>query len=174
MKRLILDLLTYSRAGTSKEISSSIDMNEIAREITSTFTFALKESCGEIILNELPTITAVKTQMQQLLQNLVGNAIKYRSSDPPRIEISCTEGEHYWVFRVSDNGIGIDQRFFEKIFVIFQRLHNKTEYSGTGIGLAICKKIVEKHGGSIHVESTPGKGSTFIFSVRKSKTIEYV
>ncbi|HKH59282.1 MAG TPA: PAS domain S-box protein [Flavitalea sp.] len=174
MKRLILDLLMYSRAGTSKEISTSIDMNEIAREVASTFTFALKESGGEIILNELATIIAVKTQMQQLLQNLVSNAIKYRRDEPPRIEISCTEEEHYWVFKVSDNGLGIDQRFFEKIFIIFQRLHNKTEYSGTGIGLAICKKIVEKHGGSIHVESTLGKGSTFVFSIRKFKKVEYV
>ena len=174
MKRLILDLLTYSRAGTSKEISTSIDMNEIARDVASTFTFALKEYGGEIIVNELATITAVKTQMQQLLQNLVSNAIKYRSDEPPRIEISCTEEEHYWVFRVSDNGLGIEQRFFEKIFVIFQRLHNRTEYSGTGIGLAICKKIVEKHGGSIHVESTVGKGSTFIFSIKKFKKVEYV
>ena len=174
MKRLILDLLTYSRAGTSKEISTSIDMNEIAREVASTFTFALEESGGEIILNELPTITAVKTQMQQLLQNLVSNAIKYRREEPPRIEVSCTDEEDYWIFKVSDNGLGIDQRFFEKIFVIFQRLHNKAEYSGTGIGLAICKKIVEKHGGTIRVESTPGKGSTFIFSIRKFKKIEYV
>jgi light-regulated signal transduction histidine kinase (bacteriophytochrome) len=168
MKRLILDLLTYSRAGTSKELSASIDMNEIARDVASTFTFALKDSGGEIILNELPVITAVRSQMQQLLQNLVSNGIKYRRSDPPRIEISCEEQEQFWIFKVSDNGLGIDNRFFEKIFIIFQRLHNKTEYSGTGIGLAICKKIVERHGGSIHVESEPGKGSTFIFSIKKS------
>lgn len=167
MKRLILDLLAYSRAGTSKEISASIDMNEIAKDVASTFTFALEESGGEIILKKLPVITAVKTQMQQLLQNLVSNAIKYRRDQPPIIEISCTEDETYWIFRVADNGLGIDKRFFEKIFVIFQRLHNKTEYSGTGIGLAICKKIVERHGGSIHVESEPGTGSTFIFSIKK-------
>jgi PAS domain S-box-containing protein len=174
MKRLILDLLTYSRAGTSKEISASIDMNEIAREVVSTFTFALKESGGEIILSKLPVIMAVKTQMQQLLQNLVSNAIKYRRDEPPRIEISCTEEENYWIFRVADNGLGIDKRFFEKIFIIFQRLHNKTEYSGTGIGLAICKKIVERHGGFIHVESELETGSIFTFSIKKFKKIEYV
>ena len=167
MKRLILDLLAYSRAGTSKEISASIDMNEIACDLVSTFTFALKETGGEIIFCKLPTINAVKSQMQQLLQNLVSNAIKYRSEQPPRIEISYTEEESYWVFRVADNGLGIEERFYEKIFIIFQRLYNKTEYSGTGIGLAICKKIVERHGGSIHVESEPGKGSTFIFSIKK-------
>ncbi len=168
MKRLILDLLAYSRAGTSKELSASIDMNEIAREVASTFTFALKDSGGEIILNKLPAITAVKSQMEQLLQNLVSNAIKYRGNQPPRIEISYEEQELYWIFKVADNGLGIDERFFEKIFIIFQRLHNKTEYSGTGIGLAICKKIVERHGGSITVESEPGRGSTFIFSIKKT------
>jgi two-component system CheB/CheR fusion protein len=167
MKRLILDLLAYSRAGTSKELSASIDMNEIASDVVSTFTFALKDCGGEIILNKLPTITAVKTQMHQLLQNLVSNAIKYRGDRPPKIEISCEEQDMYWIFKVKDNGLGIDKRFFEKIFVIFQRLHNKTEYSGTGIGLAICKKIVERHGGSIHVESEPERGSTFIFSIKK-------
>ena len=167
MKRLILDLLAYSRTGTSKELSAAIDMNEIARDVASTFTFAMKESGGEIIVKELPVITAVKSQMQQLLQNLVSNGIKYRGQDPPRIVISSEENEAYWIFRVTDNGLGIDSRFFEKIFIIFQRLHNKTEYSGTGIGLAICKKIVERHGGTIHVESEPGKGSTFVFSIKK-------
>ena len=167
MKRLILDLLAYSRTGTSKELSAAIDMNEIARDVASTFTFAVKESGGEIIVKELPVITAVKSQMQQLLQNLVSNGIKYRGQDPPRIVISSEENEAYWIFRVTDNGLGIDSRFFEKIFIIFQRLHNKTEYSGTGIGLAICKKIVERHGGTIHVESEPGKGSTFVFSIKK-------
>ncbi|MBC7829023.1 MAG: PAS domain S-box protein [Chitinophagaceae bacterium] len=167
MKRLILDLLAYSRAGTSKEISASIDVNEIAKDVASTFTFALEETGGEIVLENLPTIIAVKTQMYQLLQNLVSNAIKYRNKEAPRIEISCEERPSFWIFRVADNGLGIDERFFEKIFIIFQRLHNKTEYSGTGIGLAICKKIVERHGGSIHVESKPGIGSTFIFSIKK-------
>ena len=167
MKRLILDLLVYSRAGTSKEISTFIDMNAIAHEVAATFKFTLNESGGEIVINELPTIVAVKTQMQQLLQNLVSNAIKYRSELPPRIEISCKEDELNWEFQVSDNGLGIDERFYDKIFVIFQRLHNKTEYSGTGIGLSICKKIVERHGGSIWVESQTGKGSSFKFTIKK-------
>lgn len=170
MKRLILDLLTYSRAGTSKELSTSIDMNEIARDGVSTFSFTLKETAGEIIVNRLPQIVAVKSQMHQLLQNLVSNAIKYRRDEPPRIEISCEDQGAYWKFSVSDNGLGIDKRFFEKVFVIFQRLHNKTEYSGTGIGLAICKKIVERHGGTISLESEPGKGTTFLFSIKKSLT----
>ena len=167
MKKLILDLLAYSRAGTSKEISTAIDMNEIAEDVVSTFSFALKETGGKISVSQLPTIIAVKTQMQQLLQNLVSNAIKYRGVEPPTIDINCYEEDMYWVFKVADNGIGIDKQHFEKIFVIFQRLHNKTEYTGTGIGLAICKKIVERHGGFINVESEAGKGSTFIFSIKK-------
>jgi|GEM_PF-742372 len=169
MKKLILDLLVYSRAGTSKEISTAINMNEIALEVISTFTFALQETGGKIVAHNLPTIIAVRTQMQQLLQNLVSNALKYRRDLPPSIEISCLEDDTHWVFRVTDNGLGIDSRFFEKIFIIFQRLHNKTQYSGTGIGLAICKKIAERHGGSIYLESEPGVGSTFIFSIKKNK-----
>lgn len=167
MKRLILDLLTYSRAGTSKEIYSSTDMNEIAKDLAATFSFTLQECGGEIIIGKLPVISAVRSQMHQLLQNLVSNAIKYRGQEPPRVEITCMEDEYYWIFTVADNGLGIEERYFEKIFIIFQRLHNKTEYSGTGIGLAICKKIVERHGGSIHVESKPGLGSKFIFSIKK-------
>jgi two-component system CheB/CheR fusion protein len=167
MKKLILDLLAYSRAGTSKEITVAVDMNQIVKDVIATFSFALKETEGEITVDDLPTIVAVKSQMQQLLQNLVSNALKYRGDRSPKIKISCTEEQLYWCFRVADNGIGIDERFYEKIFVIFQRLHNKTEYSGTGIGLAICKKIVERHGGTIQVESKPGVGTTFIFSVKK-------
>ena len=174
MKKLILDLLAYSRAGTSKEISALIDMNEIANEVAATFTFALKETGGEIIVDTLPKIVAVKSQMQQVIQNLVSNALKYKRNQQPRVEISSTEDDSYWIFRVTDNGIGIDKRFFEKVFVIFQRLHNKTEYSGTGIGLAICKKIVERHGGSITVESELGTGSTFIFTIRKPVNNEHV
>jgi light-regulated signal transduction histidine kinase (bacteriophytochrome) len=167
MKKLILDLLVYSRAGTSKEITVAVDMNQLAREVIVTLSLPLKEAGGEIIVHDLPSITAVKSQMQQLMQNLVSNAIKYRGDRPPIIEISCREEEFFWLFSVADNGIGIDERFFEKIFVIFQRLHNKTEYSGTGIGLAICKKIVERHGGTIELQSKVGVGTTFTFSVKK-------
>lgn len=167
MKKLILDLLAYSRAGTSKEITVAVDMNQLAKEVLATFSFALQETGGEIIVHHLHPVNAVKSQMQQLLQNLVSNALKYRRDEPPRIEIRSWEEECLWYFSVADNGIGIDQRFFEKVFIIFQRLHNKTEYSGTGIGLAICKKIVERHGGTIHIESKVGVGTTFIFSIKK-------
>ena len=121
-----------------------------------------------VVIDQLPNVRANKTQLFQLFQNLVGNALKYHSGDSPHIHISGTEEETQFLFSVKDNGIGIKPIFFEKIFVLFQRLHHKNEYSGTGIGLAICKKIVDRHGGKIWVESEPGKGSCFYFTISKS------
>ena len=116
----------------------------------------------------MPVIKANKTQVTQLIQNLVGNALKYNTSFVPEIEIGCEDKEDAWQFFIRDNGIGIDQKFFDKIFVIFQRLHNKTQFSGTGIGLAICKKIVDRHSGNIWLESEPGSGSCFYFTIKKT------
>jgi light-regulated signal transduction histidine kinase (bacteriophytochrome) len=129
--------------------------------VRSIFELSLHEKNATITIHKLPVIHAVKAQVLQLFQNLVGNAIKYSSQQQPVIEVGCEPKNGYWEFYVKDNGIGIDPRFFDKIFIIFQRLHNKSEYSGTGIGLAICKKIVERHHGKIWVESSPGKGSIF-------------
>ena len=121
----------------------------------------------------MPVLTwADKTQMVQLLQNLAGNALKYSTENPPVVQITAIERSDDWLFTVKDNGIGFDQKFAEKVFVIFQRLHNKAEYSGTGIGLAICKKIVDRHGGSIRVESEAGKGSVFYFTISKHLVAE--
>ena len=170
MKRLILDLLEYSRVNSSKAEMEDVDVNEIVKDLKLTYKNFLEESKGMINGKKLPVIKGNKTQILQLFQNIIGNACKYKSVAPPVIDISYEEEEKlFYKFSITDNGIGIDSKFFHKIFIIFQRLHNRDEYSGTGIGLAICKKIVDKHGGKIWVTSTPGKGSTFYFTLPKSK-----
>jgi chemotaxis family two-component system sensor kinase Cph1 len=127
---------------------------------------SIAESRAQIKADPLPRVMADESQLVQLLLNLIGNGIKFHGQQPPLIEISAELQEHEWVFTVKDNGIGIDPRYFERIFVIFQRLHSKrSAYPGTGIGLAICKKVVERHGGRIWVESTPGAGTSFFFSL---------
>lgn len=167
MKRLIMDLLEYSKVGSNKENFKTINTNELLGEVVNVFLTRLEEVKGIITMDELPVVCANKTQLFQLFQNLVGNALKYASDAPPRIHISGKEEEDRYLFSVSDNGIGIKPVFFEKIFVLFQRLHHKNEYGGTGIGLAICKKIVERHKGRIWLESAPGKGSCFYFTISK-------
>lgn len=166
MKSLILDLLEYSRVGTSADVISDTDMNDVMREVQSNMQTKIQEVDGTIEIGDLPVIRgARKTQLLQLMQNLVSNSLKYHSDQKPIIKIAAvTEGDH-WLFSVKDNGIGFNPKFAEKIFIIFQRLHNKSEYSGTGIGLSICKKIVERHGGKIWAESKEGNGTTFYFTL---------
>ncbi len=170
MKRLIQDLLQYSRVGTSKESITVVDCNEIMKTVRSVLSLSIQETGATLLVEKLPVINAVQPQMQQLFQNLVSNALKYHSNVPPVIEVGCTEKELFWEFFVKDNGIGIDPKFFDKVFIIFQRLHNKTEYAGTGIGLSICKKIVERHGGTIRIDSAIGQGATFYFTIPKNKS----
>jgi len=168
MKRLIMDMLEYSRVNTSKDNREEVDMIEVMKEVKLNLANSIAQTAAIVQFDQLPTIKAVRSQMIQLLQNLVGNAIKYKNpNSSPHIQISAIDDAKEWTFYVKDNGIGIEERFYEKIFVIFQRLHNKSAYSGTGIGLAICKKIVERHHGKISVTSTIGEGSIFIFSIRK-------
>ena len=133
---------------------------------------AITESAAEISHGPLPTVRGNAGQLTHLFQNLIGNAIKFHADQPPQVHIGVQQQENHshggaacWVFSVQDNGIGIEPRYFDRIFLIFQRLHNREEYPGTGIGLAICKKIVERHGGQIWVESELGKGSTFRFTI---------
>jgi chemotaxis family two-component system sensor kinase Cph1 len=141
------------------------DANGSLREAVNNLHAAIEESHAEITSGPLPTLTAVESQLVQLLQNLIGNAIKYRGDRIPKVHVSAGEGCREWIFSVADNGIGIDPKYFDRIFQIFQRLHGRGEYEGTGIGLAICKRILQQQGGRIWVESEPGKGSVFHFSL---------
>ncbi len=166
MQRLIQDLLLYSRVGTRGQSFEATDCNEVLGEAVANLQFAIQENGAVITHEELPTLKADASQFAQLFQNLVGNAIKFRGDAAPRVHVSAARQENHWVFAVRDNGIGIAPEFSDRIFVIFQRLHSRGEYPGTGIGLAVCKKIVERHGGRIWVESEPGKGSTFRFTIR--------
>jgi signal transduction histidine kinase len=165
MQRLINDLLEFSRVSTRGKKLEPVDANEVLGAVRSNLSATIDEA-GALVTNEtLPTVVADPTQLGQLFQNLIGNAIKFRGSDPPRVHIATKEEAGEWVFSVKDNGIGIESEYFNRIFVIFQRLHVAAEYPGTGIGLAVCKRIVERHGGRIWVESEPGQGATFFFSL---------
>ncbi|MFZ5971345.1 MAG: PAS domain S-box protein [Bacteroidota bacterium] len=168
MKQLILDLLAFSRLGTGDQKAEEVDLNDTVRDTLKVFEADIEAHGATCTLGRLPVVKGVRTQLSQLFQNLVGNALKYRHAErPPAIAIGCQDKGHQWYFEISDNGIGIEERFYEKIFVIFQRLHSKEDYRGTGIGLSICKKIVERHGGTMGVRSEPGKGSTFYFTMAK-------
>ncbi|HZM35171.1 MAG TPA: PAS domain S-box protein [Burkholderiales bacterium] len=165
MKQLIEDLLAYSRVGTrGKEFRPTSVESALARALANLHA-AIAESGAELTHDPLPTVHADEGQLAQLLQNLIGNALKFRGSGKPSIHVGVVETPSAWEFRVRDNGIGIEPQYFERIFMLFQRLHTKGDYPGTGIGLAICKKVVERHGGRIWVDSEPGKGSSFHFTL---------
>ena len=166
MQTLINDLLSFSRIGTRGDPFAPVDGAKILAAAQENLEAAIRESGAVITHEALPPLVADQTQLTQLFQNLFGNAIKFRRPDQaPRIHVSATRQDGAWHLSVRDNGIGIDPQFFERIFILFQRLHAREEYPGTGIGLALCKKIVERHGGRIWVESDPGKGSTFHFTL---------
>jgi len=167
MKKLILDLLEYSRLSTNPEPFTEVPLEQLLARQVETYAEQVREAGGQMDVGPMPVVLGNKSQLGQLFQNLLGNALKYRGQAPPHIVVRCSDEGERWHFTVSDNGIGIDPRYFEKIFVIFQRLHSRSEYSGTGIGLAICKSIVERHGGRIWVESQPGQGCTFHFTLKK-------
>jgi light-regulated signal transduction histidine kinase (bacteriophytochrome) len=165
MQRLINDLLIYSRVGTRGKPFTPVAIQDLLDQVINNLQIAIEESGAVITHDPLPTISVDQTQWIQLLQNLIGNAIKFHSNEPPRVHLSAQLQEHEWVFSVQDNGIGIDAQHYERVFILFQRLHLHEEYPGTGIGLAVCKKIIERHGGRIWVASEPGRGSTFYFSL---------
>ena len=167
MKILINDLLEYSRIGRKNE-SSMVDCNRLVEEVVEDLQIAIREAGAEVSWNDLPTVEAYPTEMKQILQNLITNAIKFRKKEvAPKVAVGCVRENGHWKFSVKDNGIGIDPKHADRIFVIFQRLHTRNEYEGSGIGLSNCKKIAELHGGNIWVESKPGEGSDFVFTIRE-------
>ncbi len=167
MKGLINDLLDYSRVDSRGKPFELTDMNQVIDRVQRNLDLMIKERDAQIFSEKLPELNIDAEQITQLFQNLIGNAIKFqKKNEKPVVRISVKKkDQQFWEFSVSDNGIGIDPEYFERIFVIFQRLHTKDEYPGTGIGLAICKRIVERHGGKIWLESKTGEGSTFYFTL---------
>ena len=174
MKTLIQDLLAYSRIGTRGKAFEPVDMNRAVETVLGDLALAVEETGATIEVGDLPTTLADASQMRQVFQNLIGNAVKFSGDAPPEVAITAartaaarTDGGAApgWRFAVSDNGIGIAAEHAERIFQIFQRLHTRDEYEGTGIGLAMCKKIVERHAGRIWLESEPGDGATFYFTL---------
>lgn len=166
MRRLIDDLLAYARLGSRAAEFVPADCEAVFADAMSNLGSAMQENGATVTHDPLPTVMADRNQLSRLFQNLLSNAIKFRATDPPVVHVSARRDGNQWLFSVRDNGIGIDPAQFERVFLIFQRLHGKSEYSGMGVGLAICKKIVERHGGKIWIESQAGKGSTFYFTLQ--------
>ena len=167
MNRLIQDLLDYSRLDSSRRPFEPIDLGSVLTQVEANLGAMIRESDAKLDVQAMPTVVGDQTQLVQLLQNLVGNAIKFRQEQPPSITVSSVRVTGHYLIRVSDNGIGIDPEHFEKIFQVFHRLPTSRRSGGTGIGLAICKKIVERHGGRIWLESEIGRGTTFLFTLPK-------
>jgi light-regulated signal transduction histidine kinase (bacteriophytochrome) len=171
MKQLIEDLLAYSRVGTKGKEFRSIELDSAFKRAVGNLRAAIEESGASVSADPLPRLSGDDGQLAQLFQNLIGNALKFRGANTPRVHVSCSDQAKQYEIIVADNGIGIEPQYYERIFMVFQRLHTK-EYPGTGIGLAICKKVVERHGGAIWVTSRPGEGSQFHFTLPKNRNPE--
>jgi light-regulated signal transduction histidine kinase (bacteriophytochrome) len=171
MKTLIQGLLQFSRVGHADTPFDRTNIEDALSEAMVNLDAAIRQHRAEVTRDPLPCIVANRTFLVMLFQNLIGNAIKFRSQQPPRIHVSAARNNEFWLFSVRDNGLGIDAKYHQRIFGIFQRLHTQKEYAGTGIGLALCKKIVELHGGVIWVESEFNKGSTFKFTLPADRPI---
>ena len=165
MRALINDILTYSQLGASGQTSESINLDSIVERVMRNLKDSADEFNATVTWDQLPKLTANATQMGQLLQNLLSNAIKFKGEESPAIHIGSQQQKGEWMFSVRDNGIGIDSQHYERIFSLFQRLHGRNDYPGTGVGLAICKRVVELHGGRIWVEFQISKGTTFFFTI---------
>jgi hypothetical protein len=171
MQSLIQDLLGFSRVSTRGLAFARIDSNILLAEALANLQTSISVSGAVITSDQLPVVYGDRIQIVQVFQNLISNSIKFCTSKPPKIHVSADFRDEHWLFSVRDNGIGIDAKYAEKIFIIFQRLHAREEYPGTGIGLALCKRIIERHGGEIRFESEVGKGTTFYFTLLKEEAV---
>jgi light-regulated signal transduction histidine kinase (bacteriophytochrome) len=167
MRAMVNDLLSFSRVEQANSEFEQVDCNRVLDQVTDDLRVQIEENDAEVTVDSLPTVVGDGEQLEQVFCNLVSNAIRYSGDEPPQVEIAVEERTSHWEFSVADNGIGIDPDKTNRIFEVFKRLHHDDEYSGTGIGLSLCQEIVEDHGGYIWVESEPGKGSTFFFTVPK-------
>lgn len=165
MRDLIQGLLEYSRVGSQKHPFQKVDCGSVLEKVMEQLKVSLGEKNAHVEVQPLPEVFGDPLLLAMLFQNLIANAVKFCKNGAPEVQVGSRKGEGEWLFWVKDNGIGIDPKYFDRIFVIFQRLHNREEYPGTGLGLAVCKKTVERHGGRIWVESEPGKGATFYFTL---------
>lgn len=173
MQALINDLLTYSRVGRQDHQRERLPLKSIVERALSNLGAALEETGATVRTGDLPTVLGDASQLMRLFQNLIGNALKFRGERTPEIAVAAEPGDDgFWIVSVSDNGIGIEPRHVDRVFAIFQRLHSRQEYPGTGIGLSVCRRIVERHGGSIWVESVPGEGSSFRFTLPTDRSEE--
>lgn len=167
MRAMVDDLLAFSRVEQADGEFEHVDCNSILERVMDDLQLKIEENDAEISIESLPTVQGDSEQLEQVFCNLVSNAIKYSGDEPPEVEIAVEERTSHWEFAVADNGIGIDPDKTNRIFEVFKRLHHDREYQGTGIGLSLCQEIVENHGGGIWVESEPGEGSTFFFTIPK-------
>lgn len=170
MQTMINDLLTYSRVESRSIPTETIDLSSVLDDCLSILAVAVQESGGKVTHGNLPTVIGDGAQLSQLLMNLIANGLKYHGSDPPHVHIDAEEHENGWTISVRDNGIGIDSKFHEQIFEVFRRLHTQEEYPGTGIGLAVCRRIVKRHGGRLWLTSEPGQGTTFLFTIPHTRS----
>jgi PAS domain S-box-containing protein len=169
MQTLIKDLLAYSRVGTQGAPFSPTDLETVFGDVLGALEQTIADAGATVTHDHLPVVSCDPTQIGRVFQNLVANAVKFHRDEPPKVHVSAREADGEWVLSVADNGIGVDPEYFDRIFVIFQRLRSRADYPGTGMGLAICKRIIDRHGGRIWVESAPGVGSTFYFTLRGDK-----
>ncbi len=165
MQALVQDLLAYSRLESRRQAVAPVDCGEVFRRAVANLGSAIEEAGAEVTSDSLPVVNGDESQLVQLFQNLIGNAVKFRGREIPSVRVSAQADSDAWVFSIRDNGLGIDPKYHERVFDLFKRLHPTDRYPGTGMGLAVCRKVVQRHGGRIWVESEPGQGSTFRFTI---------